>query len=76
MSDPGNAVVSEDQPEVIARGNSPVPVDISAQAVATEQIDKAGIRNEEHRQGIIRNELNTDFAEEPAREHDDGMDMG
>ena len=75
MSDPGNAAVSEDQPEVIARGNSPAPVDISAQAVATEQIDRAGIRNEEHRQGIIRNELNTDFAEEPAREHDDGMDM-
>lgn len=37
---------------------------------------KAELRSEEHRQEIIRSELNTDFGEEPAASPDDGMEMG
>ena len=43
------------------------PADITA-------ANKAGIRNEDHRRGIIINELNTDFGEEHNRHHhDDGI---
>ena len=42
--------------------------------------NKAGFRNDEHRQAIIGNELNTDFGVEDKGQHhhhpDDGMDLG
>jgi type IV conjugative transfer system coupling protein TraD len=66
---------SEDQRDAIDSSNSGRPGVDDPASPKTAVADKAGIRNEEHRQAIIRTELSTDYGEEATPTADDGMEM-
>jgi type IV conjugative transfer system coupling protein TraD len=65
----------DDQRDTIDSSTSDRAAEDAPTPAVNTAAHKAGIRNEEHRQAIIRTELGTDYGDEDTPAPDDGMEM-
>ncbi|MBA3895838.1 MAG: type IV secretion system DNA-binding domain-containing protein [Sphingomonadaceae bacterium] len=73
--DAASKLDGDEQRDAIERSNASGKTNRPETPTDGPPVNKAGIRNEEHRQGIINNELGTDFGDENKPTPDDGMEM-
>jgi type IV conjugative transfer system coupling protein TraD len=71
-----NKLDGDEQRDAIDGANPSGNTEVPETPVDVSPVSKAGMRNEEHRLGIINSELGTDFGDEDKSQPDDGMEMG